>query len=587
VPVELNLIYPPKAYFYMPYLAPHLLQAHVEANSSHRATVSDLNIDFYDTLWSDPRLPIRLNPACSMGTLLTAELVTEQAYNAATTLRDAARYVAADEIWRATRILRLADRVVNDDMAAASQQAGVALWPSRHGQWSSIIEVLRTTYLGQTIAAAVGDGRFDAADVVGLSVAYLGQLAPALLLARLLKERRRDSRIVVGGNAVTHIAPELQVDRSLWCDVDYAVTHEGEHALVSLLDHLDGGPAPVDVWAMSRGRVRRRARVGGPPRAHAAPTFEHLDPRYPTPEPVLPLLTSKGCYWGRCTFCTHHEGYGQGYYRIKEDVFGAALDRLTAAGHTRFYFVDEALPPRVLAQLAQRFEAVAAAGGRPVRWMAEARLERSLSTPASAELLAKSGCGLLVNGIESGVQRVVDLMDKGIDVHAAAEHARQCSANGVRVGWMFYVGHPGEAPDEADATFQFIRANAAALDFASVGAFSLERGSPIELDPERFGIEEIVARGEPYQVTYSFTLGGRLHTHETTRARLRALHERYADLAPLFAACGDRALALFLPDRSVEAPPPERGDGRFTFWSPSRGVSVVYDAWSQQMVLRR
>ena len=34
---------------------------------------------------------------------------------------------------------------------------------------------------------------------------------------------------------------------------------------------------------------------------------------YFVPERIIPYLATRGCYWGRCTFCDHGQGYFDQY----------------------------------------------------------------------------------------------------------------------------------------------------------------------------------------------------------------------------------------------------------------------------------
>src|SRR6185436_16323594 len=118
-----------------------------------------------------------------------------------------------------------------------------------------------------------------------------------------------------------------------------------------------------------------------------------------------------------------------------------ALDALIDAGARYFYLVDEALPPRKLTQLATIFErARRRIGSRTLGWMAEARMEKTMVATPAADLLRRAGCRLLVNGIESGVQAVIDRMEKGIHLPFVERFARDCHDTGVRTGWMLFVG---------------------------------------------------------------------------------------------------------------------------------------------------
>ncbi len=88
------------------------------------------------------------------------------------------------------------------------------------------------------------------------------------------------------------------------------------------------------------------------------PDFEetYFD-KYFWPECVLPLLTSRGCYWGRCTFCDHSHIY-QGYYqkRDKENVISDINYLIKRHGVKYFNFHDEAIKPSALTELVEIFD---------------------------------------------------------------------------------------------------------------------------------------------------------------------------------------------------------------------------------------
>src|SRR6266550_3678337 len=91
-----------------------------------------------------------------------------------------------------------------------------------------------------------------------------------------------------------------------------------------------------------------------------------------------------------------------------------------------FYFVDEAVPPRLALQLSD-----AIAGRRlPYRWFGEARFERAFDE-LHVKRLGEGGCRMLIFGLESSVQRVLDLMKKGITPERAAAILTHCAAAGI------------------------------------------------------------------------------------------------------------------------------------------------------------
>lgn len=495
------MIYPPRAYPFMPYLAPFLLKGYLRSESRHLATVHDLNIEYHRLLWSDAfgtaaaRLLFRAGKAADA---LLAELLAARGDAAVAALRTPSTYAQIEAVrfhslllGEAARLDRLTDQIrgVPGDL------------PDAPGAWQPFLDRWLPAWVSGFLHHQVRSGRFDAAGAAGISIAYVEQLAPALLLARFLKQRRPACRVVLGGNGITHFLDEVLTDHSLWTHVDAVVPFEGEVSLLDLLDRWEAGqPMPgANVAHRDGGRIRYEQAFHLRPRVQAEPDFSDLRHLYPTPAPIYPLLTAKGCYWGKCAFCTHHEGYGQGYQPFVDDFVSGALTRLHAAGARHFYFVDEALPPRTVTRLADLFQHLSGAGSGPApRWTAEARMEKPLASAAAADLLKRSGCHLLVNGIESGCQETIDRMAKGIDLARVGSFARECARAGIRTGWMCFIGFPGETEAQARMTFAFIRRHMDLIEYASVGTFKLQRRSPVWADPGRFGVAAIIDPEKPY-----------------------------------------------------------------------------------------
>ena len=61
----------------------------------------------------------------------------------------------------------------------------------------------------------------------------------------------------------------------------------------------------------------------------ACPNFDDLPlNKYLMPYPVLPYMASRGCYWGKCTFCTHSFIYDSHYRKENEERVADELHHL-------------------------------------------------------------------------------------------------------------------------------------------------------------------------------------------------------------------------------------------------------------------
>jgi len=78
-------------------------------------------------------------------------------------------------------------------------------------------------------------------------------------------------------------------------------------------------------------------------------------------------------------------------------------------------------------------------------------------TERVASALARAGCRMLWMGAESGSQKVLDAMDKGLRVDDIRTANRLLKAAGIDVGVFLQFGYPGETWTDIEATLQLAR----------------------------------------------------------------------------------------------------------------------------------
>lgn len=590
--LRVALCYPPAAYFFMPYLAPYLLKGYLGSVSIHKVWVHDLNIDYHLHTWgehfgAEGAVTLR---AEARGEALRAELLALKGLESLKALRYSPTYIDASAVRSHVLLLKSAAQIAArvDTINGASART----LPAAREQWVSVLDRATHSTVGRYIAKAVNRGLYVGNDVVGITISYVEQLVPSLLLARFLRRRDPRMKIVLGGNMVTHFLPEIVADYSLWNDIDYCIPYEGEWDFLALLNALAEGRSDSlpNVASLQRGRIEYRKDLSARPHIAAIPDFSDFKHLHPTPRPIYPLLTSKGCYWGRCGFCTHHEGYGQGANFWPRQQVRATIEALARDGAREFYFVDEALPFRSIGEISDAFTQVRKTlpPGERLEWMAECRAEKNLARDVSVDALARSGCRVLISGVESGSQSLIDHMEKGISLGATEEIAHSAHARGIRIGWMFFVGFPGETEENALETFRFIARNVSHIDFAAVGTFMLERGSPLWNEPHRFGVKKIFEKEKPYPIGFDYELvDGSVVNHSILTARRDGLIRDTPQIHYLLRAAIDRALALFLPIESQHAPV-EHAPPSFTYrWNSNLvGAPVEFDLVTQRIIVR-
>ncbi len=344
-------------------------------------------------------------------------------------------------------------------------------------------------------------------DLVGISIPTLAQMLPALTLARSIKEAMPDCHITVGGPHITMLRDELPKVPALFDLFDSAVPFSGEEPLFHLVEALgdhhelsgipgllyrDGNKIRITEHASPAVSAKSSASGNGKgEHSHTVPDFDGLVlNQYLAPRLVLPLVTSHGCYHGKCAFCS--VGYGEpvAYRPLDPDLVLSQMLELEARyGAQHIFFADEALAPRMLRDISEGLEKL----GAPIDWCGCARFDKALS-PELLVKLAPGGCRMLLFGLESASEPVMQRMVKGTQLVETRRILGESARAGIWNHVFFFFGFPGETLDDAQATLNFVYAHQSSIHSAAPGKFVLERCAPVHRSPHDFGVQRIIAR---------------------------------------------------------------------------------------------
>ena len=395
-------------------------------------------------------------------------------------------------------------------------------------------------------------------DVVGISLNYYGQMIPAMTLAAMIKRALSRAFVVVGGGLISFFERRWEVLACFRGFVDGWIPFEGERPLLDLIKTLEKGGSLNESPGLLR--FQGETPIYRPPgplletRELPPPSFDGLAlDGYLAPEIILPVLASRGCYWARCAFCSHRQLYRNRFRNTSAAAVVETIGYLSRKyGAKCFYFVDEAIPPRI----ATEFASAVAAAGLPYRWFTEARFERYFD-PIRLNKLYQGGCRMLIFGLESAVTRVLNLMDKGITTEVAAEILGNCAAAGIRTFVMFFVGFPSETRAEADLTLKFVEEHRQQITHIASGQFVLEPQSPMFCNLERFGITDVYPYSDhDLKTWYQYRVREGMRSSEAA-ALARAIEQRDSELSAGFYLLS-RSHLVFLPpeqDRGEDAAP--------------------------------
>lgn len=328
-------------------------------------------------------------------------------------------------------------------------------------------------------------------DVVGIGV-----LTPSAKISIQIADavkRLAPQCKVIAGNIHADIFYRETLSRSL---VDFVIHGEGEYTMKELLQSLERGDTDFSKilglsWVDASGEVRKNA---------ARPVIEDLDalpypawelfpytrygllPLADVAKPTLSMTGSRGCPY-RCEFCSLL--YTGSNYRRRDPI--KIVDEYEWL-HERFGvrqvgFVDPIFPlnKKILFQFCE--ELMRRGLQKKIVWVSETRVDRL--DRESLRIMRASGCRRLLLGIESGVDLLLENVNKTFTTETTRKAVKMCREEGVETIGLFMIGLPGETPEMTRQTIDF--AKSLDLDFAKFAITVPFPGSQMFEDLRREG----------------------------------------------------------------------------------------------------
>lgn len=351
-------------------------------------------------------------------------------------------------------------------------------------------------------------------ELVGLSALFLEQVPFALALSRRIKERslsqpsypridpeRRSPRLVLGGAALSALREDELLRACSY--VDAILLGEGEKGAVALCSDRPFTGVPGLVYRSPAG-IRRNKRCGTvslnglPP-----PDFSCLPlGRYFNPRPVLPVLFSRGCRWRKCRFCAHNASFA-GYRRKGAEAFVDELEGYQRMhGTSHFYLADQYVEAADLDRVAdeilrRHLEVFFHVMGKPTEEYTPDRLHK----------LFRAGCRWICWGVESGSQRLLDVINKGTRVQDMEALLQDAAGAGISNLAMMIFGLPTSTDLDFRQTVRFLEGVYPSLQAMSSSSFVLWEGTHFARKAGLYGIR--VTGPQPL-----LAAGGRtIHSH--------------------------------------------------------------------------
>jgi radical SAM superfamily enzyme YgiQ (UPF0313 family) len=323
----------------------------------------------------------------------------------------------------------------------------------------------------------------------------------ALSIAEEVKSVNPDAFVVMGGPHVTFTAEETVKNEY----VDLVVRGEGEETMQELAQfYLEGKGALEKI----RGITHQDKKIHSNP---DRPFIEDLD-SIPFPARHLVdvnvyengglIVTGRGCPY-RCQFCA--AGPLSGYrYRLRSipNVIAELSECHHKFGLKDFFFADStftAYPERTK----EMCEAILSLDF-PITWLCGSRA--NVVTAELLNLMAEAGCRRIEFGAESGSDRILKDIRKGVTTAMIRQAVKWALDAGIVVECSFILGHPTDTVETIQETFAFTKslkqlegAERLRIDFGLVTPLP---GTELWENAEELGISIFSKNWDDYNFVY-------------------------------------------------------------------------------------
>lgn len=345
------------------------------------------------------------------------------------------------------------------------------------------------------------------AGFIAVSINSSSQIVAGLTLTYMLKQRT-NAHINIGGNFFGRIADELKQHKEFFeIFADSVSIEEGEGPILEVAKFFTG---QIPIEKVSNFMYKNGDEVVLNPKMkpikldqmHPMNLDEYEFSKYFAPEVVLPFQSSRGCYWGKCSFCD--QDFGQNFNIKNIDKVLKEFNEFSEKYNiNKFEFIDESVSPIYMNDLSEKL----LENNLDVNYFCDARLE----TAFTAEILQKAhkaGLRMVMWGLESGSKKVMELINKGIDLDKRFEILKASKEAKIWNFAFIFFGFPAETKEDALKTIDMIIENKNIIHSYGRSVFTMGRHAKLAQEPEKYGITKVYPAEEEFSPNINFDSSG-------------------------------------------------------------------------------
>ncbi len=352
-------------------------------------------------------------------------------------------------------------------------------------------EPLGLLYLGAALRQVgfdvkVTDGDFVEADVYGIQL-YTSTAHRGIRIAKHIKQLYPWALTVAGGAHPTAVQEGLTV-------FDIVIRGEGEISFPMVVNYYNGH---FELQSLYHSSMHDLDSIPFPARDLVDIMSYH---RKVDGHRCFGIIGQRGCGY-KCTFCDRSLFGNKARYRSIGNIVEEIQQCIDTYGVRHYEFFDDIPFPTV--KRIKEFQEKTKGMNLEYRCNSRPDTKKNIF-----KLMEKTGCKMVCFGIESGVQFLLDKMQKGTTVKENLKAIHMAKEEGLDTMGYFILGFPGETKDTIKQTMEFV--DKSELDQAQFYTFIPLPGCEAYIKLEEYGAKLISTDySDYYHVTGSDGHGGK------------------------------------------------------------------------------
>lgn len=329
----------------------------------------------------------------------------------------------------------------------------------------------------------------DRPDIIGFTSTIL-EIKKCSILSRKIKQVLPTSLLIIGGPHLSSLPLETMKDSSF----DIGGIGEGELTMLEICEQVRDNKLNLKSIKGIIYREDEKLHITEPrpfiedldslpfPARHLYPPLSKYKPVPASyiKRPLGHMMTSRGCPY-QCTFCDRKVFGNRTRFRSPKNVVDEIEEMINIHGAREIKFFDDTFTLNNQRTIEICDEIIKR--GIKVPWSCLTRVN-NVTKPLLGKM-KKAGCWQVAYGLESGDQRILDKMKKGITLEQSRNAVKWAKEAGINIRAFFILGTPGETSESIRKTVTF--AKELPIDVATFYIVTLYPGNELYQIAQREG----------------------------------------------------------------------------------------------------